>query len=83
MGDGDKVMVPMEALSWSTEGAATGQFAGNGLILILNFLRWSSSSSDSSEEKKCALILGAGGRGNVKDQKWLRKRRAAFRLSLG
>lgn len=51
-------MLPMEAFSSSTEGAVTTWSAGSGLILILNFFRWSSSSSDSSEEKK-ADFLGA------------------------
>lgn len=52
MGDGDRAMLPMEALSSSTEGASTTRSGGRGLILILNFFLWSSSSSDSSEEKK-------------------------------
>lgn len=52
-GDGDRAMLPMEALSTSTEGVVATRSAGSGLILILNFFRWSSSSSDSSEEKKC------------------------------
>lgn len=51
-------MLPMEAFSSSTEGAATTWSAGSGLILILNLFLWSSSSSDSSEEKK-ADFLGA------------------------
>lgn len=58
IGDGDKAMLPIEAFSTSTEGAVTTWSAGSGLILILNFFRWSSSSSDSSEEKK-ADFLGA------------------------
>lgn len=60
-GDGDRVMLPMEALSMSTEGVDATQSAGSGLILILNFFRWSSSPSDSSEEKKCVfLVVGDG-----------------------
>lgn len=51
-GEGDRAMLPMEAFNSSTEGAAMLVSAGSGLILILNFLRWSSSSSDSLEEKK-------------------------------
>lgn len=54
-------MLPMEAFNSSTEGAAMLVSAGSGLILILNFLRWSSSSSDSLEEKKWDFSLGAGG----------------------
>jgi hypothetical protein len=55
-GEGDRAMLPMEALSSSTEGAKQLALSvGNGLILILNFLRWSSSPSDSLEEKKCSL----------------------------
>lgn len=59
-GDGDKAMLPMEALSSSTVGAGMTKSGGRGLILILNFFLCSSSSSDSSEEKKCDF-LGAGG----------------------
>ena len=56
-------MLPMEALSSSTDGAKQlALSAGSGLILILNFFRWSSSPSDSLEEKKCSLGgLGPGG----------------------
>lgn len=54
-------MLPMEAFNSSTEGAAMLVSDGSGLILILNFLRWSSSSSDSLEEKKWDFSLGAGG----------------------
>lgn len=56
-GDGDRAMLPMEALSSSTEGAATTWSAGRGFILILNFFLWSSSSSDSSEEKKADFLV--------------------------
>lgn len=56
-GDGDKAILPMEALSSSTEGTATTRSAGSGLILILNFFLWSSSSSDSSEEKKGDFLV--------------------------
>lgn len=45
-------MLPMEAFNSSTDGAVMLVSGGRGLILILNFLRWSSSSSDSLEEKK-------------------------------
>lgn len=49
-------MLPMEALSSSTDGAKQlALSAGKGLILILNFFRWSSSPSDSLEEKKCSF----------------------------
>lgn len=55
-------MLPMEAFNSSTEGATkSSSSASRGLILILNFLRWSSSSSDSLDEKKCDLSLGVGG----------------------
>lgn len=57
-GDGDRAMLPMEALSSSTEGADTTRSDGSGLILILNFFLRSSSSSDSSEEKKCVFTAG-------------------------
>lgn len=50
-------MLPMEALSSSTEGAVTTRSARSGLILILNFFLWSSSSSDSSEEKKGDFLV--------------------------
>lgn len=56
-GDGDRAMLPMEALSSSTEGTATTWLAGRGFILILNFFLWSSSSSDSSEEKKAVFLV--------------------------
>lgn len=56
-GDGDRAMLPMEALSSSTEGAVTTWSAGRGFILILNFFLWSSSSSDSSEEKKADFLV--------------------------
>lgn len=56
-GDGDRAMLPMEALSSSTEGTDATRSAGSGLILILNFFLWSSSSSDSSEEKKCPFLV--------------------------
>ncbi len=59
-GDGDSAMLPMEALSSSTEGANTTRLAGSGLILILNFFLWSSSSSDSSEEKKWVFLVIGG-----------------------
>lgn len=59
-GDGDRAMLPMEALSSSTEGANTTRSASSGLILILNFFLWSSSSSDSSEEKKWAFLVVGG-----------------------
>lgn len=58
-GDGDRAMLPMEALSSSNEGTATTRSAGSGLILILNFFLWSSSSSDSSEEKKWGFFSQA------------------------
>lgn len=51
-GEGDRAMLPTEAFNSSTDGAAMLASAGRGLILILNFLRWSSSSSDSLDEKK-------------------------------
>lgn len=54
--DGDRAMLPMEALSSSTVGAVMTQSGGRGLILILNFRLCSSSSSDSSEEKKCVFL---------------------------
>lgn len=60
IGDGDRAMLPMEALSSSTEGADTTRSAGSGLILILNFFLWSSSSSDSSEEKKWGFLVMGG-----------------------
>lgn len=53
-------MLPMEALSTSTDGSAITQSAGSGLILILNLFLWSSSSSDSSEEKKWDLVVVGG-----------------------
>lgn len=54
-------MLPMEAFNSSTEGATNSALsASRGLILILNFLRWSSSSSDSLDEKKWDLSLGVG-----------------------
>lgn len=60
IGDGDRAMLPMEALSSSTEGTDATRSAGSGLILILNFFLWSSSSSDSSEEKKWVfLVIGS------------------------
>lgn len=60
IGDGERAMLPMEALSSSTDGAVTTQSAGSGLILILNFFLWSSSSSDSSEEKKWVFLVVGG-----------------------
>lgn len=60
-GDGDRAMLPMEALSSSTEGVIVTRSAGRGLILILNFFLWSSSSSDSSEEKKWGFLVATGG----------------------
>lgn len=51
------MMLPMEALSSSTEGAPRTRSDGSGFILILNFFLWSSSSSDSSEEKKGDFLL--------------------------
>lgn len=60
IGDGDRAMLPMEALSSSTEGTATTRSGGRGLILILNFFLWSSSSSDSSEEKKWVFLVAGG-----------------------
>lgn len=60
IGDGDRAMLPMEALSSSTEGTGTTRSAGSGLILILNFFLWSSSSSDSSEEKKWGFLTVGG-----------------------
>lgn len=60
-GEGDRAMLPMEAFNSSTEGATNSALsASRGLILILNFLRWSSSSSDSLDEKKWDLSLGVG-----------------------
>lgn len=60
IGDGDRAMLPTEAFSSSTEGAAATRSDGSGLILILNFFLWSSSPSDSSEEKKWGfLTVGA------------------------
>lgn len=56
-GEGDRDMLPMEALSSSTVGAATTRSASSGLILILNFFLWPSSSSDSSEEKKGDFLV--------------------------
>lgn len=56
-GDGDRAMLPMEALSSSTEGTDDTQSAGSGLIFILNFFLWSSSPSDSSEEKKWDFLV--------------------------
>lgn len=54
-------MLPMEAFNSSTEGVTkSGLSASKGLILILNFFRWSSSSSDSLDEKKWDLSLGVG-----------------------
>ena len=54
-------MLPMEAFNSSTEGATNSALSvGRGLILILNFLRWSSSSSDSLDEKKWLFSLGVG-----------------------
>lgn len=54
-------MLPIEAFNSSTEGATNSALsASRGLILILNFLRWSSSSSDSLDEKKWDLSLGVG-----------------------
>ena len=68
IGAGERAMLPIDAFSSSTEGAIAGLSFGKGLILILNiFLRCSSSPSDSSEEKKCALGLGAGGNQKVKE----------------
>lgn len=72
-GDGDRAMLPMEALSRSTEGSTTTQSAGSGLILILNFFLWSSSSSDSSEEKKWDFLV-------VGETAMSRKPRKAFRI---
>lgn len=59
-GDGDSAMLPMDALSSSTDGTDTTWSAGSGLILILNFFLWSSSSSDSSEEKKWGFLVISG-----------------------
>lgn len=59
-GDGERAMLPMEALSSSTEGVVVTRSAGSGLILILNFFLWSSSSSDSSEEKKWGFLVAIG-----------------------
>lgn len=56
-GDGDRARFPMEALSKSNEGSTTTQSGGSGLILILNFFLWSSSPSDSSEEKKWPFVV--------------------------
>lgn len=61
IGDGDRAMFPMEALSSSTEGTDATRSAGSGLILILNFFLWSSSPSDSSEEKKWGFLMVGGG----------------------
>lgn len=59
-GEGDRDMLPMEALSSSTVGAVTTRSASSGLILILNFFLWSSSPSDSSEEKNGDfLVMGS------------------------
>lgn len=50
-GDGESAMFPMDAFSSSTVAAFLRMsFDCNGLILILNFLCDSSSSSDSLEE---------------------------------
>lgn len=50
-GEGDKAMLPMDALSSSTVAAfLRTSLDCNGLILMLNFLCDSSSSSDSLEE---------------------------------
>lgn len=59
IGEGDRAMLPMEAFNSSTEGATNSALsASRGLILILNFLRLSSSSSDSLDEKKWDFSLG-------------------------
>lgn len=50
-GDGESAMLPIEAFSSSTVAAFLRMsFDCNGLILMLNFLCDSSSSSDSLEE---------------------------------
>lgn len=50
-GDGESAMLPIEAFSSSTVAAfLRTSFDCKGLILILNFLCDSSSSSDSLEE---------------------------------
>ena len=50
-GDGESAMLPIDAFSSSTVAAFLRMsLACNGLILILNFLCDSSSSSDSLEE---------------------------------
>lgn len=59
IGDGDRVMLPIEAFSSSTDGAVATRSGGSGLILILNFFLWSSSPSDSSEEKKWPFLVVA------------------------
>lgn len=68
IGDGERAMFPMEALSSSTEGADMTQSAGSGLILILNFFLWSSSSSDSSDEKKLVFLVGEGTKSKKKSK---------------
>lgn len=68
IGDGDRAMLPMEALSSSTEGTDVTRLDGSGLILILNFFLWSSSPSDSSEEKKWPFLMGSGSK-EVKESK--------------
>ncbi|TNN36437.1 hypothetical protein EYF80_053403 [Liparis tanakae] len=60
-------MLPMEAFSSSTEGADATRSDGSGLILILNFFLWSSSPSDSSEEKKWGFLTVGGGAASRKE----------------
>lgn len=67
IGDGDRAMLPMEALSSSTEGTEATRSDGSGLILILNFFLWSSSPSDSSEEKKWGFLMVGGSAASRKE----------------
>ena len=55
-GEGEIAKVPTEAFSSSMVGTEQLELSeGRGLILILNFFRWSSSPSDSLEETALAL----------------------------